>query len=237
MAKLKDFFNKISNNNRIFTAEDIGEMSSNEFSQNEKAINYQMGNLGIPRRNDLINNTDVIKINTYTKSDGTEVKSHYRSRNEGLTGAAANLTGVDKEFDKPLNYHIKNFDTGIPNIENYSYYNNLNNKLEHEVGDFLRQNTNSPKLYSNDIRHQYTSALYTRNLGEKAAKWLGDLNEKVHFSNTGSGAYDTNLDQLNNEIGRNYAKKYPNLPREQLLQIMLNDWENNSQYTRNILKK
>lgn len=112
----------------------------------------------------------------------------------------------------------------------------MNNKLEHEVGDFLRQNTNSPKLYSNDIRHQYTSALYTRNLGEKAAKWLGDFNEKVHFSNTGSGAYDTALDQLNNEIGRNYAKNYPNLPREQLLQIMLNDWERNSQYTRKKLK-
>lgn len=53
MARLKDFFNKVSNNNRIYTAEDIGEMSGSEFSQNEKAIDYQMGNLGIPRRNDL----------------------------------------------------------------------------------------------------------------------------------------------------------------------------------------
>ena len=35
MANLKDFFNKISNNNRIFTAEDIGEMSGNEYLQNE----------------------------------------------------------------------------------------------------------------------------------------------------------------------------------------------------------
>lgn len=237
MARLRDFFNKIANNNRIYTAEDIGEMSSNDFTKNEKAIDYQMENLGIPRKNDLNGNSDVILIPSYTKSDGTNVKSHYRSKNGGrMTGGAANLTGIDKEFDRALNIQIKGIDTNIPNLENYSYYNNLNNQFEHEVGDFLRQNTNSPELYSNDIRHQYVSALYARNLGEKQAKWLGDLNEKVHFSNTGSGAYDTALDQLNNEIGRNYAKKYPTLQREQLLRIMLNDWEKNSQYARNILR-
>ena len=92
MAKLKDFFNKISNNNRIFTAEDIGEMSNNEFSRNEKAINYQMGNLGIPRRNDLNRNSDVVFVQAYTRADGTEVKAHYRAKNGGImTGAATNL--------------------------------------------------------------------------------------------------------------------------------------------------
>jgi len=72
MGKLKNFFNKVANNNRIFTSEDIGEMSGSEFSQNEKAIDYQMGNLGIPRRNDLNGNTDVIHVNSYTKSDRTQ---------------------------------------------------------------------------------------------------------------------------------------------------------------------
>lgn len=38
MTNLKNFFNKISNNNRIYTAEDIGEMSNNEFARNEKAL-------------------------------------------------------------------------------------------------------------------------------------------------------------------------------------------------------
>lgn len=92
MAKLKDFFNKISNNNRIFTAEDIGEMSNNEFSRNEKAINYQMGNLGMPRRNDLNRNSDVVFVQAYTRADGTEVQAHYRAKNGGImTGAATNL--------------------------------------------------------------------------------------------------------------------------------------------------
>lgn len=92
MAKLKEFFNKVSNNNRIFTAEDIGEMSGDEFLQNEKAVDYQMENLGIPRRNDLNGNSDVIFVHSYTRSDGTKVKSHYRSRNGGsITGAAVDI--------------------------------------------------------------------------------------------------------------------------------------------------
>lgn len=81
MVKLKDFFNKISNDNRIFTAEDIGEMSSDEFSQNEKSIDYQLNNLGVPRRNDLVDNSDVVYVHAYTRADGTHVKAHFRSKN------------------------------------------------------------------------------------------------------------------------------------------------------------
>ena len=138
MSNLKNFFNKISNNNRIFTAEDIGEMSGNEYQLNEKAIFHQLQNLGVPKRNQLNGNPDVIYVNSYTKADGTEVKAHYRSKNgSSMTGAAANLSGVDKEFDRPLNIQVKNYDTRIPNLPNYSYYNDLNTKLEQEVGDFL----------------------------------------------------------------------------------------------------
>jgi len=91
MANLKDFFNKVSNNNRIFTAEDIGDMSSNEYEQNEKAIFHQLQNLGIPRQSQLNGNSDVIYVHSYAKADGTQVKAHYRSRNGGAaTGYAAN---------------------------------------------------------------------------------------------------------------------------------------------------
>lgn len=55
MANLKEFFNKIANNNRIYTAEDIGNMTSKEFAENEKAIDYQLNNIGIPRQSDLTN--------------------------------------------------------------------------------------------------------------------------------------------------------------------------------------
>lgn len=106
MAKLRDFFNKIANNNRIYTAEDIGEMSGNEFTQNEKAIDYQMENLGIPRRNDLNGNSDVIFVHSYTRADGTKVKAHYRSKHGGsITGAAADITEQPTMLEGGVTYN------------------------------------------------------------------------------------------------------------------------------------
>ena len=58
----KNFFNKISNSNRIFTKEDIAKMSSKEFQKNEKAIDYQMMNLGLPANAELTVRDDVIFV-------------------------------------------------------------------------------------------------------------------------------------------------------------------------------
>lgn len=84
MANLRNFINAITNDNRLYTAEDIGNMTSKEFASNEKAIDYQMENLGIPRQNDLTNNSDVVYVHAYTKGDGTKVKAHYRSKQDGV---------------------------------------------------------------------------------------------------------------------------------------------------------
>ncbi len=92
MANLKNFFNEISQNNKIFTAEDIGEMSTKEFSKNEKAINYQMENLGVPRHADLVDNSDVVFVHAYTRDDGTEVKAHFRSKPDGIRNSNMNET-------------------------------------------------------------------------------------------------------------------------------------------------
>ena len=102
MASLRNFINAITNYNRIYTAEDIGEMTNREFLDNEKAIDYQLENLGIPRRGDLAGNPDVVYVHSYTRDDGTEVRAHYRSKPDGvgsnnyehsgtLTGAAAGI--------------------------------------------------------------------------------------------------------------------------------------------------
>lgn len=84
MANLRNFINAITNDNRLYTAEDIGNMTSKEFVSNEKAIDYQMENLGIPRQSDLTNNSDVIYVKAYTRGDGTKVKAHYRSKPDGI---------------------------------------------------------------------------------------------------------------------------------------------------------
>lgn len=106
MANLKNFINAITNDNRLYTAEDIGNMTSKEFSLNEKAINYQMENLGIPRQSDLTNNSGVVYVHAYTREDGTKVKAHYRSKQDGVVSDnrqnSENFTGVAANIEPTL---------------------------------------------------------------------------------------------------------------------------------------
>lgn len=72
--------NSHSGDNRIYTAEDIGAFSSAEFSHHEPAINAQMNSIGIPTNNDMQNSGGTVYVAPYTRSDGVEVRGHYRSR-------------------------------------------------------------------------------------------------------------------------------------------------------------
>ena len=84
MTSLKDFFNPILGDTRIFTRDDLKEMSPKEYNRNERAINYQLLDIGIPTNRDLQNNSDVVYVRSYTKDDGTFVKAHFRSKPDNL---------------------------------------------------------------------------------------------------------------------------------------------------------
>ncbi len=71
--------NPVSGDNRIFSQEDIGDFSSDEFAKHEKEIRGQWGSIGIPANNEL-QSSGAIYIAPYTRSDGVQVKGHYRSR-------------------------------------------------------------------------------------------------------------------------------------------------------------
>ena len=105
---LKNFYNTISNNNRIFTGGEIGKMSLEEFQKNEDAIMYQYENLGVPYERQLKNNSDVVFVHEYRREDGTIVKAHYRSKPDGIE---SNNLNIDPEF-------IENFNEEIDNINN-----------------------------------------------------------------------------------------------------------------------
>ena len=132
MASLRNFINAITNDNKIYTAEDIGSMSGDEFMENEKAINYQMANLGIPRESELSGNSDVVYVHAYTRDDGTEVRAHYRSKPDGVvgnnyemddtaTGGAANVDNFNIE-----NSEIKNIDSTSMKLTNFSQLESTN---------------------------------------------------------------------------------------------------------------
>ena len=71
--------NPVSGDNRIFSQEDIGDFSEDEFLKYEKEIRGQWGSIGIPTNSEL-KSSGAIYIAPYTRSDGVQVKGHYRSR-------------------------------------------------------------------------------------------------------------------------------------------------------------
>ena len=80
------YTNPLTGNNHIYTREEVGSMSSDEFAKHEKEIDAQtrVFNGTMPTNGDLQRETltggGVVYVNSYTRSDGTEVKGYYRSK-------------------------------------------------------------------------------------------------------------------------------------------------------------
>ena len=80
------YTNPLTGSNHIYTREEVGQMSSDEFAKHEKEIDAQTKyfNGSMPTNGDLqreaLTNGGVVYVNSYTRSDGTEVRGYYRSR-------------------------------------------------------------------------------------------------------------------------------------------------------------
>lgn len=82
-SELKDYTgytNPTSGDNKIFTREDIAQMTTDEYTKYEKDINSQLNSVGIPTKAELSSSSGTVFVNGYTRDDGTEVKSYYRSK-------------------------------------------------------------------------------------------------------------------------------------------------------------
>ena len=69
--------------NRIFTNEEIGQMSSDEYSRLENFINQQVAEGKVmpeAQAKQQVQSGNLIYVNSYTRSEGTEVKGYYRSK-------------------------------------------------------------------------------------------------------------------------------------------------------------
>ena len=109
-------------------------------------------------------------------------------------------------------------------IEELLDYYNTYKPLAQETGDFLREVAPyNPKLYSNDLRHQYASAVMAQKFGQDKARLLGNLNEYTDFGQ--SGRYDSKIDQFNNKVGREYAIMFPNANKKEMLNILFSNYD------------
>ena len=80
------YTNPLTGSNHIYTREEVGSMTPNEFAKHEKEIDAQIRafNGTMPTNGDLqreaMTGGGVVYVNSYTRSDGTEVKGYYRSK-------------------------------------------------------------------------------------------------------------------------------------------------------------
>ena len=69
--------------NRVFTNEEISQMTPNEYSRLENFINQQMAEGKVMpevQAKQQVQSGNLIYVSSYTRSDGTEVKGYYRSK-------------------------------------------------------------------------------------------------------------------------------------------------------------
>ena len=85
-SSIGKYNNFSKNNNRIYTREDVGSMSKEEFAKNEKDIMNQVKRMNgkMPSNADLereiLSGSGTVFVNSYIRSDGTEVKGYYRNK-------------------------------------------------------------------------------------------------------------------------------------------------------------
>ena len=81
--KFKNYVNSLTGDNRIFSNKEIADMSVREVFKNKDAIMRQHSQIGIPSEKELQSSSNVVYVESYTRSDGTEVRAHWRSKPDG----------------------------------------------------------------------------------------------------------------------------------------------------------
>ena len=80
MRNLRDYYNPITNDGRIFSLKDVMDIPRDEDSHYKDALDYQAGKIGFPTDSELKASDDVVYVHSYSRDDGTEVRAHYRSK-------------------------------------------------------------------------------------------------------------------------------------------------------------
>ena len=91
--KFKNYVNSYTKDNRIYSKEDISNMSVRDAYGKKRAILAQNRRIGVPSDAELRNSSNVIWVNPYRREDGTEVKGYWRSKSGSAMGSTGGIVG------------------------------------------------------------------------------------------------------------------------------------------------
>ena len=79
MSKFKNYFNKVTNDGRIFSFEDVINIPHEEAYFYQEALDYQYGKIGFPKEKELLKSPYVTRVASFTYDDGSVTRAHFRS--------------------------------------------------------------------------------------------------------------------------------------------------------------
>ena len=82
--KFKNYINTYTGDNRIYSLNDITQMSLGDVLKNKEELLSQYRVLGVPTEQELQDSDNVVYVQAYTRDDGTEVRAHWRSKPDGI---------------------------------------------------------------------------------------------------------------------------------------------------------
>ncbi|MBR6127972.1 hypothetical protein IKQ21_09840 [bacterium] len=122
--KYKNYINNHTKDNRIYSSKEIADMSVREVFKKKDAIMSQHSQIGISSEKELQASDNVVYVKAYTREDGTEVKTHWRSLPDGIESnnlsfrspqSSGTPTGGASEVD--VNSAYKDYTTGEPIVD------------------------------------------------------------------------------------------------------------------------
>ncbi len=97
--RFKNYRNSYTNDNRIYSKQEMLEMPIKEFKNRAEEFIAQHEVLGLPDESELSQSDNVVHVEAYTREDGTEVKAHWRSK----PGVNSDENSVNKRADSANN--------------------------------------------------------------------------------------------------------------------------------------
>lgn len=77
----KGFINDENGTDRIYSVENVGAMSDDEYNSTKKVLQAQIRKIGLPSNHELkrVSSGGEVYVHSYTRGDGTHVTDYYRS--------------------------------------------------------------------------------------------------------------------------------------------------------------
>ena len=184
--KFKNYKNKHTNDNRIYSKQELLEMPIREFKDRAEEFIAQHEVLGLPDESELKNSSNVIWIEEYTRDDGTKVSGHWRSKpgeggDEAMDKSEGTPTGYAARIDR--NKESKNLKDLPKNNDEFFEKERIdtNSKLMNVNAE---KNANNPdaKLFMNIALVHPKNVPSTQDYQFVSSKNVKALNEKYNLS-------------------------------------------------------